>query len=52
MNIKILSFFSGKKTYLIGLAMIILGYYNNDSQMLMEGLAVITLRQGIAKVGK
>mgnify|MGYP001567045478 CR=1 FL=1 len=50
LSINPLSFLSGYKTYLVGIAMIILGYYNSDSQMLMEGIAVITLRQGIAKI--
>lgn len=46
---KIKNFLSGKKTYCIGLLMIILGYLNNDNQMILEGLGLITLRAGISK---
>lgn len=41
---------SGYKTYIVGAAMIILGIYNSDMKMVMEGLGLITLRQGIAKM--
>ena len=47
LNIK--KFFSGKKTYLVGFFMIVLGYLNNDNQMILQGLGLITLRAGIAK---
>ena len=45
----IIAFFSGKKSYVVGILTIILGYMNNDTQMIMTGLGIITLRDGIAK---
>lgn len=41
-------FFKGKKTYLIGLLMIVLGVLQNDNQMILEGIGFMTLRAGIA----
>lgn len=41
------SFLKGKKTYIIGGLMIILGYLQNDNQMIMEGLGFMTVRAGI-----
>lgn len=39
----------GKKTYLVGILMIVLGLLNGDNQMILEGLGFITVRAGIAK---
>ena len=41
-------FFKGKKTYIIGLLMIVLGILQGDNQLVLEGLGLITLRAGIA----
>ena len=38
----------GKKTYLVGILMIILGIMNGDNQMILEGLGFITLRAGVS----
>ena len=46
----IISFISGKKTYGIAIAMLIVAYYNGDMEMALEGLALITGRAAIAKV--
>jgi len=46
---KVIDFFKGKKTYIIGLLMIALGLMNGDNQMILEGLGFITMRAGIAK---
>ena len=46
---KFLTIFSGKKTYLVGLAMLVVAWYQQDHQMAMEGLAFIFIRLGIAK---
>lgn len=46
---RINSFLSGKKTYIIGLLMIVLGYLQNNTQLILEGFGLITLRAGIAK---
>lgn len=43
-------FFSGKKAYIIGILMVILGILQNDPKLILEGFGVITLRAGIAKV--
>jgi hypothetical protein len=45
----IIEYLKGKKTYVIGLLMIILGYLQGDNQLILEGLGLITLRAGIAK---
>lgn len=40
-------FLKGKKTYIVGGLMIILGYLQNDNQMIMDGLGFMTIRAGI-----
>jgi len=40
---------SGKKTYAIGLLMIALGILNGDNVLIVEGVALCTLRAGISK---
>lgn len=45
----IIEFFSGKKSYIVGALTIVLGFMQNDTQMIMTGLGIITLRAGIAK---
>ena len=45
----IIDFLSGKKTYIVGILTIILGLLNGDTQMVMTGLGLITLRAGVAK---
>lgn len=48
MNItKIAELFKGKKTYIVGILMILLGYLQGDTQMIMDGLGFIFLRIGI-----
>jgi len=50
----------GKKTYVVGVAMILWGLWQylveenptQGVQRIVEGIALITLRQGIAKVAK
>lgn len=41
---------SGKKAYLVGTLMIVLGLLNQDNQLVLEGLGVITLRAGLSKI--
>lgn len=48
---KLLNFFNGKKTYIIGLLMIVTGILQGDNQMIMESLGFIFIRHGIAKNG-
>ena len=45
--IQIINFLKGKKTYIVGMLMVVLGYLNKDQQMMLEGLGLITLRAGI-----
>lgn len=47
---QVLKFLAGKKTYIVGVLMIILGLYQGNDQMVMEGIATLTLRAAIAKV--
>ena len=46
---KLRTLLSGKKSYLIGLLMVALGLLNGQNELILEGLAVISLRLGIAK---
>lgn len=48
----ILNFLSGKKTYIVGALTIILGLLNGDNALVLQGLSVITLRSGIAKISQ
>lgn len=40
-------FLKGKKTFIVGILMILLGLINGDQKMLMDGLGFITLRFAI-----
>jgi len=42
-------FLKGKKTYIVGILMIILGFMTDDNSLIMEGLGFITVRSAIAK---
>lgn len=42
-----MKFLKGKKTYIVGALTIILGILNNDTEMIMMGLGMITLRHAI-----
>jgi hypothetical protein len=44
----ILDFFKGRKTYLVGILMIALGLLQGDNNLVLQGLAFMTLRAGIA----
>ena len=48
----IIEILRGRKTYIIGILMVILGLLNGDNQMVLEGLGLITLRAGVAKLEK
>ena len=45
-----IEFLEGKKAYIVGVLTVVLGLLNNDTQLILQGLSVITLRAGIAKV--
>ena len=45
-----LDFLKGKKTYIIAILMILLGFLNNDQKLILEGLGLFTLRAGVSKV--
>lgn len=47
---KIITSFSGKKTYIVAALMIALGILQGDNQMVLNGIGLITLRLGVAKV--
>ena len=36
--ITLINFLKGKKTYVVGILMIILGYLTGDNQLILEGL--------------
>lgn len=46
---KLILFFQGKKTYAIGVLMILLGVLQGDSKLILEGIGFITLRAGMKK---
>lgn len=54
----IVNILSGKKTYIVGTIMVIVGlvfylnpfYREQGAQLILEGLAIISLRAGIKKV--
>lgn len=47
---QIIEFLSGKKSYFIGTLMIVLGIMNSDNNLILEGIAILTLRAGISKI--
>jgi len=49
---KILNYLKGKKSYIVAGLMILLGLLQGDNALILEGLAVLSIRAGIAKVGK
>ena len=48
--LKFLDFLKGKKTYLVGFLMIVLGLLQGNNEMILEGVGFITLRAGIASL--
>ena len=47
---KLMSLFSGKKTYIVGILFIVLGLMQGDNSMVLQGLGFMTVRSGIAKM--
>jgi len=45
-----IDFLKGKKMYIMGCLMIILGLLNGDQKMVLEGITVLTARAAISKV--
>ncbi len=41
---------SGRKTYIVGVLMIVLGVLQGDKEMIMQGLVACFLRAGISKM--
>lgn len=46
----LVDFFDGKKTYIVGTLMIILGLLNGDNKMILDGVGFMTVRAAISKV--
>ena len=46
---KVLDYLSGKKAYIVGVLMIVLGVLQGDNELILQGLGVLTIRAGIAK---
>ena len=40
-------YLQGKKTYIVGVLMILLGCFEANDQMILEGIGLITLRAGL-----
>lgn len=49
---KLVELLDGKKTYIVGVLMIVLGLMTQDNQLVLEGLGLLTLRAGVAKASK
>lgn len=47
---KFITFFSGKKTFIVGALMVALGLLQGDNQIILEGIGFITLRLGVSKI--
>ena len=45
-----IAFLSGKKTYIIGGLMVLLGLLQGDNQVILNGFAIISGRAAIAKL--
>lgn len=48
---RLVEFLSGKKTYITGVVMVILGLLQGDNKLVLEGIGLITVRQAITKHG-
>lgn len=48
----LINFLKGKKTFVVGLLMVALGYLTGDNGLILEGLGFITMRSAVAKIGK
>lgn len=46
---QIITLLKGKKTYIIGALTILLGILQQNTEMIMAGLSMLTLRAGISK---
>jgi hypothetical protein len=44
------NFLKGKKAYIVGFLMVVLGVWAGNGALAMEGLAVLALRAGIKKL--
>lgn len=47
---KIQELLKGKKTYIIGILMIILGIIQGNNQMILEGIGFMTVRAGLSSI--
>ena len=48
----ILEKLNGCKTYIIGFMMMVVGVYNGDNELILQGVGLITLRSGIKNLEK
>jgi hypothetical protein len=46
--LSVFDFLKGKKTYIVGTLTIVLGVLNGDNALILQGLAMFTLRSAIA----
>ena len=47
----VLGFLAGKKTYAIGILLILLGLLQKNPEVVLEGLGLLFLRAGVSKIG-
>ena len=46
----VLDYLKGWKTYIVGAAMIIVGLYQSNIELVLDGFGLMALRAGVAKV--
>jgi len=46
---KVIDFLKGKKTFIVGGLLILLGILQGDTETILEGLGLMTLRAGLGK---
>lgn len=46
----VIKIIDGYKTIIVGMAMIIVGIYSGDNNLILQGFGLITLRLGVGKI--
>lgn len=46
----VIKIIDGYKTIIVGMAIIIVGIYNGDNNLILQGFGLITLRLGVGKI--
>jgi hypothetical protein len=49
---KVITFLSGKKTYIVGVCAIVYGFYSHSNDLIIIGLGMLGLRAGVTSEAK